>query len=81
VGIEEATTAQVLVSPNPAKDVLVISDARWIKATVHDMGGRMVATEPMKAGRLDIANLPVGMYILHLTDNTGATGVARFEKR
>ncbi|MEO8590714.1 MAG: T9SS type A sorting domain-containing protein [Flavobacteriales bacterium] len=80
-GVQELNTANVGVSPNPATDVLTVSGANWTNATVLDLQGREVLKARIGAGKLEIATLPAGVYVVRLTDATGAKGMARFEKR
>lgn len=81
VGVNEANTEQVGVSPNPATDVLNIAGAKWTKATILDLQGREVLTAPVFAGKLDVTSLPAGAYILRMSDRAGNQGTARFERR
>ena len=81
VGVEETVQAQVGVSPNPVSDVLNISDARWTKARVTDVQGRELLSTVVNGRKLDVNILPVGSYVLRLTDAKGAQGIARFEKK
>ncbi|MBK6629407.1 MAG: T9SS type A sorting domain-containing protein [Flavobacteriales bacterium] len=80
-GLNEVAAQQVGVSPNPATDVLTIAGTNWTKARVTDIQGREVLNVQLIGGKLDVAALLAGAYVLQLTDASGATGMARFEKR
>lgn len=79
--LKELAVANVSVSPNPATEVLVVSGARWTNAEVLDLQGRSLINVQLNASKLDVSALPVGLYVLRLTDTTGKEGIARFEKR
>jgi len=81
VGVQEVSTPGVGVSPNPTTDVLTVTGANWTSAQVVDIQGREVMSAQMNAGKLDVSTLPTGAYVLRLSDATGTTGMARFEKR
>jgi hypothetical protein len=81
VGIAESTIAQVAISPNPATDRLSLTDKRWIRATISDAQGRLAWSGGIVAGIIDILALPAGMYVVNMTDASGAQGTARFEKQ
>ena len=79
--VQEVNATNVGVSPNPTSDVLNINGANWTTARVLDIQGRTMMNAPLVNGKLDVANLQAGAYVIHLSDVTGATGIARFEKR
>jgi hypothetical protein len=81
VGVQEAAVNTVGVSPNPTNDMLTVNGANWTTAKVMDLQGRTMLAVQLNGGKLDVTMLPVGMYVLRLTDADGKEGVARFEKR
>lgn len=81
VGIEENTTTAVAIHPNPVEEVLNFDRAAWTQARVLDVQGREVMTVKLSMGKLDVASLPTGMYMLQLSKSDGAMGTARFEKK
>jgi hypothetical protein len=81
VGIDEAGATEVAIGPNPTTDQLTLADKRWTRATISDTQGRIVLTTGVGAGTVDVAALPVGLYVLHVSNAAGAKGIARFEKR
>ena len=68
VGIDEAT-AEFVVKPNPASDVLFIENTTGTASTVaiYNVTGAKVMEQNFEANtRLDVATLPRGMYIVRL---------------
>ncbi len=79
--VRELAPVTVAIAPNPASDVLIVSDVRWTKATVMDLQGRTMQRSTLNNARLDVSTLPAGLYVLRLQDADGREGIARFEKR
>lgn len=75
--------ANPVIYPNPVKDLLYIkSDKEFTSYAVYNMAGQIVASE--KASRksaMNVAGLPVGQYLLKLTDKNGNTEVTQFIKK
>jgi hypothetical protein len=68
VGIDEAT-AEFVVKPNPASDVLFIENTTGTASTVaiYNVTGAKVMEQNFEANtRLDVSTLPRGMYIVRL---------------
>jgi hypothetical protein len=81
VGISttQTTDRNLLLYPNPVREVLHLvgySPARDISVT--DMMGRR-CTAPISGRDIDVAALPAGVYVLHVSDR-GTTIVRRFIK-
>ena len=71
------------VYPNPVKDLLYIkSDKEFNSYSVYNMAGQLVTSEK-KSGKtgLNVAKLPVGQYVLKLTDKNGNTEISQFIKK
>ena len=71
------------IYPNPVKDVLhVKSDKEYTSYSIYNMAGQMVASEKMsgKSG-MNVSRLPVGQYLLKLTDKNGNTEASQFIKK
>lgn len=81
VGIAEIAGSEVVLSPNPTSDRVSLADKRWSRATISDMQGRTIMNASVVASTVDVAALPAGMYVMHLSDANGKRGSARFEKR
>jgi hypothetical protein len=79
--VEELSSVNVSISPNPTSDALTISGGTWTSARVLDLQGREVLSIKLNGTSLDVAMLQPGAYILYLSNARGANGVARFEKR
>ena len=68
IGIDEAT-AEFVVKPNPASDVLFIENTTGTASTVaiYSVTGAKVMEQNFEANtRLDVASLPRGMYIVRV---------------
>jgi hypothetical protein len=77
-GIAETTFT---VAPNPAQDQLMLTGASLNCAyAVIDASGRSVLTGRAANGRIAIASLSPGAYLLRITE-TGGTRAARFVKQ
>ena len=72
-----------VIYPNPVEDTLYVkSDKEYTSYSIYNMTGQIVVSEkasgksPMNVGRL-----PVGQYLLKLTDKNGNTEVTQFIKK
>ena len=77
-GSQEITTgvsritqpSQILTYPNPARNYIALSE--WngnekVKITIYDMVGAVVLEKSVASGdRIDVHNLPNGMYVAHI---------------
>ena len=75
VGIEERSDFTVSVTPNPTKDLVVItSNMTDGEAVVYDMFGKQVSATAVVNGRaeFDLGNCANGIYVVRLI---GAEGV------
>ncbi len=71
---------QFHISPNPASTVLHIHSDNKVNAFVYNMQGRLLLSET-QAQSVNIASLPAGVYILHVSDEQGnRLGRTRFVK-
>ena len=75
--------ANPVIYPNPVKDLLYIkSDKEFTSYAVYNMAGQMVASEKASGkSAMNVARLPVGQYLLKLTDKNGNTEVTQFIKK
>lgn len=78
----------VLAVPNPASSAVSFAlTGAWtgaIDVSVYDTLGRLLHREafaPTRAPRLRVADLPVGVYVVRVTDGTGEQASARFSRR
>ena len=83
-GVEkvEAVGTAVNIFPNPAVDNLYVGNPSCIKNyTVFDLSGRSVLSGAIPAaGRIDIASLSHGVYIIRFTKTDGNTESLKFVK-
>lgn len=83
VGVQEQVQAGALqIWPNPAQDVLHLSNATAGRVTVTDATGRQVMAVQVPAqGTVPVVALASGCYVLHLHSEQGQLlGVVRFAK-
>ncbi len=72
-----------VIYPNPVKDFLFIkSEKEYTSYSVYNMAGQIIVSEKIsgKAG-LNVQILPIGQYILKLTDKNGNTEITQFIKK
>lgn len=73
--------AAVNIYPNPVKDMLFIkSGQEFISYSVYNMAGQRVASDKMTGKSINLSRLPVGSYVLKLTDKEGNTESSKFMK-
>jgi len=79
VGLEEQTTAQIGLYPNPAKEIMNIDLGTMNSATVtfrvFDAAGRLMLTQQSDGTslqQLDVSTLGQGTYLLHVSGDTEA---------
>ncbi|MFA9214558.1 MAG: T9SS type A sorting domain-containing protein [Candidatus Methylacidiphilales bacterium] len=73
-GIKEQNyLAPISVSPNPATNTLNLNISEAISYTITNLQGQAMQHETMKnaSNSIDISNLPVGVYIINVTTETG----------
>lgn len=80
-GIGESETMEVAVYPNPTTDFLNIVGQQFNKATyeILDCLGQIVKVGYLDSKQLDISELNSGIYILHVTMQSGESGMTRFQ--
>ena len=74
VGTEELSMDEdnLLVYPNPANSTLFIASNDLKQIEVYNMTGELVSTE-FNSNRMEVSNLPNGLYVFRLTTSTGKT--------
>lgn len=71
-GINEATAANVSISPNPATNVLnITTDEQIQKVEIYSINGALVNSGNQNV--IDISDLNQGMYLLTVQTSTGTT--------
>ena len=67
---ESTTTSSIVLAPNPASTTITLAgDAEITRATIIDMQGRTVMVAASRT--LDVSQLPVGTYTVHVATATG----------
>ena len=67
---ESTTTSSLVIAPNPASTSITLAgDAEITRATIIDMQGRTVMVASSRT--LDVSQLPVGTYTVHVATATG----------
>jgi acetyl esterase/lipase len=74
VGTEELIVEKdnLLVYPNPANATLFIASNDLKQIEVYNMTGELVSTA-FNTNRMEVSNLPNGLYVFRLTTSTGKT--------
>lgn len=80
-GINESNFIDVAVYPNPTTDVLNVIGDEFKNATYEVMNalGQTVSAGILTAGKVDVSELNIGMYVLKATTTSGESGVSRFQ--
>jgi len=80
-GIQEAPFEQLNMYPNPAHDVLNISNlSNIIQISVYSMEGKLIAQKDNIDSRLDISTLNKGLYFVIAKDTQGASFIGKLMK-
>lgn len=67
---ESTSTSSLVIAPNPASTSITLAgDAEITRATIIDMQGRTVMVASSRT--LDVSQLPVGTYTVHVATATG----------
>ena len=70
------------IYPNPVKDMLFIKSVKeFTTFSVYNMAGQMISSNKIFGKTINFSHLPIGSYILKLTDKEGNTEVAKFIKK
>lgn len=72
----------IAVYPNPVKDFLSIKSENEVNSfSVYNMAGQMVISNKVSGKSIDVSRLPVGNYVLKITDKNGNTEATTFIKK
>jgi len=73
VGVKNVTenTAEIKLYPNPVTNYVYINTLVPVNYVVHDMQGRTLCSG-QQANKVNLESLAAGMYIITITDETGA---------
>ncbi|MCG9792334.1 putative Ig domain-containing protein [Flavobacterium algicola] len=72
-------STSLIVYPNPATDYLLLNYAIHA-AQIINMTGKIVKVHAAESKKLDVSNLPTGIYILKGSNEEGKTVIKRFIK-
>ncbi|MNT67385.1 hypothetical protein D3C72_2055210 [compost metagenome] len=61
---------QIMVFPNPTSDMVNVQSPVNVNVTIIDIKGRTV-NQVKNASRFSLKELPVGLYLLRITDKYG----------
>lgn len=72
-----------VIYPNPVNDVLNIkSEKEYINYSIYNTAGQLVASEKISGkSSMNVSRLPIGNYLLKLTDKNGNIEVSQFIKK
>ena len=75
--------ANSLIYPNPVKDMLFVkSEKEFISFSIYTMTGQMVFSEKISGKTsVNVSRLPIGNYLLKLTDKNGNVENTQFIKK
>jgi len=75
--------ANSLIYPNPVKDMLFVkSEKEFISFSIYTMTGQMVFSEKISGKTsVNVSRLPIGNYLLKLTDKNGNVENTQFMKK
>jgi len=84
LGIDDLTTNQTVLFPNPASDKVTISNASNLEmVTIYNVLGTQVMQLKninSNSTQVDLANLPSGVYLVKVQNDTNNEGVRRLVK-
>ncbi len=59
---------EISVYPNPAKDFVIINNAENSEISIYNINGSKVLSGKLNNNRIDIENLPAGVYFISIAD-------------
>jgi hypothetical protein len=74
LGVNDQDPLSIVLSPNPVRDMLMVSGAQSIEGAqydIFDMQGKVVAQGVLSGGNLNVGALAQGNYVLRLTSTAG----------
>ncbi|MCL2596494.1 MAG: choice-of-anchor J domain-containing protein, partial [Paludibacter sp.] len=81
-GLNNNTTGNISVYPNPVSSTFVITNAAGSKAKIYDVSGKTVLELPVQDAyqTVDISNVSAGVYFLDLQSQTSKSTVKLIKK-
>jgi hypothetical protein len=82
LSINENPNVQLVVSPNPARELVSFNLESDAQVNIFDMTGRMVSTMAFEAGQaqVSVSELVNGVYFVNVRYADGTTAVSKFVK-
>ncbi|WP_417588769.1 T9SS type A sorting domain-containing protein [Owenweeksia hongkongensis] len=74
ISLTEESLAEVAIYPNPTNDFLNLENLpKEGQVTLYNLSGKLLLQQPFKKenNKLDLSNLPKGVYLLELQNNAG----------
>ena len=81
VSLEESESIGMKIYPNPASDLVTISNLDFETITIYGLSGQMLQWNQNYDGQIDISNLSSGIYTLKLTDVDGNQHYSKLIKK
>ena len=83
LGTIELGSSKLAVYPNPATTEvnITLEGAKIAQVDVADVTGRVVASQVVKSGKVNVSNLSMGVYFLRVKDEKGVTRIQKFIKK
>ncbi len=79
--MESEIASPLTISPNPVLNDLKFSGNNVAFAKVFDFTGRQLMSQSVMQNSVDVSSLKNGVYLLEMTDESGARSVQRFMKK
>jgi hypothetical protein len=83
IGLDEANTLDFRLYPNPATHLVrvEIGSELLVRAELMDIHGQLLRSIEHPGDGIDISDLPAGVYLVRLTNQSGETGIKRLVKQ
>ena len=83
LGTVELGSSKLAVYPNPATTEvnITLEGSKIAQVDVADVTGRVVSSQAVKSGKVNVANLSSGVYFLRVKDDKGVTRIQKFIKK
>lgn len=70
------------IYPNPVKDMLNLkSNKEFTSYSIYNMAGQLVVSEKISSKSMNVSRLPIGNYVIKLTDKNGNVESSSFIKK
>lgn len=83
LGTVELGSNKLSVYPNPATSEVnvTLKDSKVASVEIADVTGRVVSSQSVKNGKVNVANLSSGVYFLRVKDDKGVIRINKFIKK